>query len=363
MRIIHVVENLNRGGLERVVVDLSREQINMGHQVCIICLYGMGGLANEAIDNGCRVLAVNRKNGVDISALFILKQLINRFDPDVIHTHNSLCNYFTVLVQAFNRVPIINTRHGMGEHNKSPKRELLYKVSLIRTSVVIAVCDEARRNFITGNIVSDKKSLVVKNGIDIHKYSTPDLRKVDDLRKKLGIKDDSIVLGSVGRLVSYKNHLSLVKAVSEVEKNVVLIIVGGGELYNDILENIKISGLDDRVMLVGDQDDVVSYLALFDIFVMPSVTEGYSLSLLEAFAAHLPVLCTDVGGNTEIVEDGVNGVIIDNSDVVSIRNGIEIIISVNYNAYGIRGYEWVSKFGTTKKVYSDYMDIYRKVIK
>jgi len=361
MKIIHVVENLNRGGLERVVVDLSKEQIRNGHQVLIICLFSEGELENEAIKNGCEVVALDKAKGFDIYSVIKLRNLITGYNGDVIHTHNPVSNYFTSISLIMTSLPIINTRHGMGDHKKSLKRELFYKISLLRTKMVVAVCNEARENFIKNSIVTREKSTVVKNGINIQLYSEPDVSIVSELKEELGLNTNCIVFGTVGRLISYKNHLALIDAFTTLDPEVVLIIVGGGELFRDINAKVESLGLSDRVKIMGDQDNVPDYLELFDIFIMPSMTEGYSLSLLEACAAKLPVLCTNVGGNKEIVEHKFNGLLLDGYDSESIHKGVCQILQEDYGLMGKRGFEWVSEFGTTEKVYSDYMECYNQV--
>ena len=130
MKILHVVENLNLGGLETVLVNLVTHQVSHNDKCLVVCLFSEGVLAERLINIGVDVIALHKKNGMDFQVLGRIRQLVTRFVPDVIHTHNAICNHYVVMATLFLGHKIINTRHGMGEIHRNVKGELLYKLSI-----------------------------------------------------------------------------------------------------------------------------------------------------------------------------------------------------------------------------------------
>ncbi|MBL4576423.1 MAG: glycosyltransferase [Opitutaceae bacterium] len=137
------------------------------------------------------------------------------------------------------------------------------------------------------------------------------------LREKLGISQDTIILGTIARLDPIKNHSMMLEAFALVLKehaNTVLIIVGDGEERNNIESKIKQLGLKGQVILPGYEPQPQHYLALMDIFLLSSLSEGTSMTLLEAMALGKPCVATDAGGNPEIVTDQLSGYVTKNDD-------------------------------------------------
>lgn len=314
MSILHVVESLERGGLERVVVDLATEQKALGRDVAVCCLFRRGILADELEALGIAVYVIGKSKGFDLGAVMRLRKLMRKLGADIIHTHNAVANYYSALACLFNtRLRLVNTRHGMGETNANGKKEKLYRISLMRTSAVVAVCAHAANRFFSNDLVPERLLNVVHNGIRVEKFAEVGPESRERIRSSLGISRDALVVGTVGRLNWAKDHAMLVESFAALERSRSdrLVIVGGGELRDKLDAHVARLGLEEQVMFLGDRSDIPELLAAFDIFALTSVTEGYSIALLEAAAAGLAMVVSDVGGNSEIVHHELTGLLVE----------------------------------------------------
>ena len=317
MNILHLVESLERGGLERVVVNLVLAQQAAGHKVAVCCLFSLGPLAGELRDAGVSVTCTNKSSGLDFRAVNSIRSECSRTGADVLHTHNAVANYYGALAAFGRRIRLISTRHGMGSAGTGTK-ERLYRLSLLRTAAVAAVCDAARQHFTVDGALPPAKISVVRNGILCDRFTHGSVQARAVARTTLGLDSSALVIGTVGRLNWAKNHRLLLDGF---ERHLAkhpgsrLVIIGEGELRPAIEERIATRNLRSAVLLAGDRNDVAALLPAFDVFALTSTTEGYSIALLEAAASGLPVVATDVGGNAEIVQDGNTGLIFAASSV------------------------------------------------
>jgi len=201
----------------------------------------------------------------------------------------------------------------MGTVRAASVKERLYRISLLRTFAVAAVCTAAARHFAYHGIVPRKMLGVVHNGIPLDRFPVRDTHTAAAARSTLGIDSEAIVIGTVGRLNWAKDQAMLIEAFSKMHARTPharLVIVGDGELRDSLTQQIDDAGLNGAVLLLGDRNDVSRILPAFDIFTVTSVTEGYSIALLEAAAVGLPIVASDVGGNREIVRDGGTGLLV-----------------------------------------------------
>lgn len=364
LRITHLVENLERGGLERVVIDLVLEQAAQGHTVQVICLFGQGLLAKELISAGIPVVACHKGFGLDLRALRKIRSLLRSHKTQILHSHNPIPHYYGVLASIFmTRLTVGNTRHGMGNAPFHLRREILYRISLVRTSFVAMVCESARRNFVHHGIVVSGKANVVPNGIRLSLFKPHTEGAHELLMETLKLNADTFCIGNVGRLNPVKDQATLIHAMVHVRaaiSNAVLVIIGSGRLQDELEILTKMLGLENAVHFLGDRDDVKTLLPGFDIFVLPSLTEGYSISLLEACASALPIVATDVGGNSEIVKPGINGTLVEPRKAETMANAIiELARDRSLRLeMGRLGREWVSANGTIEVMAQRYMRLY-----
>ncbi|HRI19169.1 MAG TPA: glycosyltransferase, partial [Burkholderiaceae bacterium] len=314
MKVVHVVESLAVGGLEQVVISLAAWQRAQGIESTIVCLFHEGALAAGARARGVEVAVIGKASGLDVRALFMLRSSLRRLAPDVLHTHNAVAHYYAVAAAAgLGIARTVNTRHGMGSRAGGRRLELLYRAALRRTDAAVAVCYAARDRFVRAGTVPAAKTFVVANGVDLGAIAVRCTAAREALLAQLALAPATVVLGIVGRLNPVKDHATLLRALQQVRQKelpVALVVVGDGPTRAALEAQAGSLGLGGAVRFLGMRGDVGQLLAAFDLFVLSSTTEGYSLALVEAAAAGLPIVATRVGGNADIVSDRISGLLV-----------------------------------------------------
>nr|WP_298151230.1 glycosyltransferase [uncultured Pseudoxanthomonas sp.] len=364
MEIVHVVENLDRGGLERTVVDLIASQRDAGHECRVICLFKLGLLARELLASGVRVDACGKRRGLDLRALRRARALIRQSPGAVIHTHNAMAHYYAVLATL--GLPVkcrINTRHGMGGRTRSGRQEWLYRQSLRFTDYAVAVCEAARQRFAADGMRPRRALLAVPNGIRLERFRPADDVARQALVAELGLPPGSRIIGTVGRLQPVKDHALLLRAFAKVRMQVpeaALVIVGDGPLRAALEAQAEQAGLSDAVRFMGDRHDVPRLLTGMEVFALSSASEGYSVALLEACASSLPIVATDVGGNREIVRHGINGRLVPSGDTAAIATALIALLRGGEQAaaMGRAGYAWAQAEASFRTMAERYHGLY-----
>jgi glycosyltransferase involved in cell wall biosynthesis len=213
LKISHFVENLNRGGLERTVIDLVRAQLQLGHECQVICLFEAGMLAAEMESLGVAVHACGKRRGLDLRALRRARGHLRAHRSDVLHTHNATAHYHAVLAAMGLGIGcIVNTRHGMGALQLASRREWLFRRTLGRTDAVVTVCEAARRELLASGRLPTAKLVAIANGIRIERFVPADAGTRAGLARTLGLAEGTRIIGTVGRLAPAKHHAALIKA-------------------------------------------------------------------------------------------------------------------------------------------------------
>lgn len=363
--ITHVVENLARGGLERVVIDLALAQREAGHRCRVVCLFERGALADELSAHGIEVdVCGKRRTGVDPAALLRARRLLRRQRGGVLHTHNATAHYHAVLAAAglgFARV--VNTRHGMGDIDPRSRRERLYRIAMRATDHVVAVCAAARERLAGSGVRPREALLSIPNGIHVDRFAPADADARARLASMLDLPRASRMVGTVGRLHRAKDQASLIRAFARLLADVpdaALVLVGDGALRGELEQLARSEGVAHRVRLLGDRGDVAELLRGLELFALPSLTEGYSVALLEACAAGLPIVATDVGGNCEIVRHGVNGLLVPARDIDALAAAMSRVLgdAALADAMARAGRAWVLAEGSLQRMRERYAALY-----
>jgi glycosyltransferase involved in cell wall biosynthesis len=367
MNITHVVENLNRGGLERMVLDLVQLQQRQGHQCQVVCLYDTGALAHELNAAGIPVVACRKGRGIDLRALARARWAIDRHDTDVLHTHNAVAHYQAVLASCgLDVLRILNTRHGMGAGQRTGRKEWLYRRALARTDLVVTVCEAARRSGVSRGMLPKAMTRVVPNGIAVDRFTPASRAMRQHVLHLLGLDDSAFLIGNVGRLNWTKDQTGLIRAFRQVHEqhpHAVLLLIGDGELRAQLQACAATEGVRDAVHFLGDRNDVRDLLQGLDLFVLSSASEGYSMALLEACAVALPIVATDVGGNGEIIQSGRTGQLVPPGDADALSEAILLLLREPHRAaaYGRAARSWVEQYGSLEAMSERYERLYQAV--
>lgn len=345
-KIMHIVDSLDRGGQETLLLDLAITQKNMGFLVEIVCLFNEGLLANKAKDNGITVIALKSKNTSVINKLSELKILINDSSPDTIHTHNRRPLFMALLAKPSYANRTINTRHGNGV------RGLYWSIAALFVKNIVNVSNDLLQSSNWLNrVILKYKNCVIKNGILINQQITH------------GDNPGRIII--VGRLNPIKNHSLALKLIKEcINQNlaVSLQIVGDGSQKSTIQKQIEELELQAHVSLLGDRSDVQELLTKADIFLLTSFSEGHSIALLEACAAGLPAIVSNVGGNGEIVQNTKTGMVIALDDIAGFVSSIQTLLEdrEKWLAMSKATRQWAIANASMENCAKEYVKLYEK---
>lgn len=303
MNILYVITGLGLGGAEKQVCLLADKFSALGHNVSIVALTGSEIIRPENNLVSIHLLKMKKTPIGFLVALCHLKKIIKEFSPDIIHGHMFHANILTRLVKMFssNSYRLICTAHSKNEGGKL--RMLTYRITDKLSDINTNVSQEALDAFISNFAFSKKKSFVVYNGIDIEKFTFAKKQR-DAKRLDLNIKCSDKLLLSVGRLTPAKDYPNLLDAFLLLPDDFKLAIIGDGELREQLATKIHNSGLDSRVILLGEISDVYDYYPAGDLYILSSKWEGFGLVVAEAMACERVAICTDAGGVREVIGNG-----------------------------------------------------------
>ncbi len=327
-RILHVLESLDRAGLERVASDLALSQHAAGHAVSVFCINDTDGFRAELEQAGIDVVIGGKSRSFDTRVMRRLRGVVAQADIDVVHTHNFMPNIYAAasLVGAMHERVQVTTCHDMGTRLSNRKLLAMYRLSLLRTDRVAMVGKQVHDRYVGQGLVKERRASTILNGIPVGKFAGASGSIV---RAQLGIPASARVIGCVGRLVSIKNHALMIELMPDLVAkfpDLHLVLVGQGDSLDALQREVTSLGISGCVHIAGEQPDVVQWLAAFDIFALPSFSEGLSIALLEACASPLPTVAFAVGGNGEIIEHAVSGWLAGEGDKAAFRSGLERLI-------------------------------------
>jgi glycosyltransferase involved in cell wall biosynthesis len=340
-RAIHLVISLAHGGLERLVVDWTnvRNRQYPG-STAICCLDEAGELAAEVENGDVKALHARRSRfPFDLAAVLRLRRELRENGRCVLHSHNAAAWQYGTLACMGLPVRHVHTEHGSNPHFCGPINRLRNAWLWRRTDALVAVAASVAEDLLSRLRIPRGRIQVVPNGVRIPgpigdgQPSTPDglgeaetRRRQQDtrfgMRKDLGISADGVVIGSVGRLASVKGYDRLMRAFAAMRRETIqpvpcaLLLVGDGPERSRLAELADALQVPHTVILAGYQPHPLPYVLAMDLFVLPSRSEGLSISLLEAMLAGVRVAATDVGANREILDGGRCGWLLPRDDEV-----------------------------------------------
>lgn len=328
INVMYVIEELELGGAERVVIDqatmLDRERYN----AIVCCLRAKGAFAADLEKGHVPVVELCKKPGFDPSVLAKLRKVIKDHRIDVVHTHLWVANLWGRMAGILSGVKVVVTEHNVdvwkGGVHKAADRLLAPF-----TARICAVSWQVRHFYVDDVGIHPKKVEVVYNGTRTAVKSRDEDRN-RALKRELGIRDDRPVIVNIGRLVEAKAHPVFFEALRLLDRQGMefnALTVGDGPLKGKLLaegQDLIESG---RLLLTGLRKDVDRILDIADISVLASTREGFSMVVLESMAKGVPVVATRVGGNPEQIIDGKTGLLVDTGDSEALAEAMKRILS------------------------------------
>lgn len=313
--VVHVIHQLAIGGLENGLVNLINQLPRDRFRHAVVCIEDFSDFRYRIQDPDVAVYSLHRSKIGTMRLRWRLFWFLRWLRPDIVHSRN-LSGLDALLPARLNGIATLHSEHGFDVNNldgKSRKPALLRRLHMPLVSHYVTVSKQLRALYVEEFGMAPGKVTQICNGVDTTRF-TPLQARRDDLLPIAFRGNNSFVIGTVGRVEPIKDQVSLLHAMADLVRRclgwrvrVHLVLVGDGPLLVK-LKNVAIGlGIGDRVWFTGARNDVGDLLQSMNLFVLPSLNEGISNTLLEAMATGLPVLATAVGGNVELLEAGVTG--------------------------------------------------------
>jgi glycosyltransferase involved in cell wall biosynthesis len=212
--------------------------------------------------------------------------------------------------------------------------------------------------------ITNVKPIIIRNGINLKDYINQNVELRRECRQELEISETDIIITALGQLRKAKGYFDLLNAITILKNkysNIHYLIIGGGELYSKIQNKIKEYHLNKDFNLLGQKNNPEFYLNASDIYVLPSLWEGFPNALLEAMACGLPSVATKVSGVTEIIQNGQNGFLAEPNNSIDLANKLEKLILMTKKErtrIGLVARQTVEKYYSVEKMVSEYEKLY-----
>lgn len=303
IRVLQVIQNLNYGGMERLLADIVRRGDQERFEYHVLALSYLGRFAG-GLDAFAELHVAGEMSRASMIWPARLIRRIRALAPDVVHTHGGVWYKASLAARRAGVPRLIHTEHGRRKPDPWVAR-LLDGLASRRTDVVVAVSDVLGAQLARTVVREATKIRVIRNGVDtgLHRPRPDD----GALRRSLGIPAEVPIIGSIGRLQPIKGYDVMVEAFALLRRDwagsgaPVLVVGGEGAERPRLEEMVRTHGLGGAVHLLGWRDDIHDLHAAFTLFTMSSRSEGTSVSLLEAMSAGLCPVVTDVGGNAAVL--------------------------------------------------------------
>jgi glycosyltransferase involved in cell wall biosynthesis len=322
IRIAHLFDTRGPGGAETVLVTLVRG-LDPSKFQSFPCIREKSWMREQLRAHDCVFHFLQDARSYDLSFLAGLVKFLRQQKINVVHSHEFFMNVYGTMAARLANIPSVVTVHGQVDYASQKLRRRLACRWMSVGSRMVMVSNQLGGRFHKEVGVDRKRMRTIYNGIDTDAFQ--ENNNLPELRSELGLPEGVPIVGMVGNLYPVKGYPYFIRAMKLVKKDfpdVRVIICGRGKLQRELELLANECGLADSVSFLGFRADVPRLLQLMDVFVLSSLTEGLSLSILEAMAAGKPTVVTDVGGNHEIVVEGETGFLIPPENPVAIAEKV-----------------------------------------
>jgi glycosyltransferase involved in cell wall biosynthesis len=331
----------------------------------------------EARLNGIRIVnlpfLLRRINPVyDLLALFSLYVFLIKEKPTIVHSHTSKAGLLGRLAAKLAGVPIIvHTPHGHVFFGYfGPFRTkifiLLEKLASRITGKIVTLSNREKEDYILFKIAEEDKFSVICSGIGLNRFKESLLSEKQNLKKELGMPENSLIVGTAGRLVPVKGPEFLLKAAKYIISeypDTYFIFTGDGPLEQDLKRKALEMGISENVIFLGWRDDVAKIISIYDIFVLPSLNEGMGRVLVEAMALGKSIVASNIGGIPDLVIHGKNGFLVPPKNPKELAKYIQVLLEDKdkREKMGLAGKEMAYNF-TSERMVEKIANLYKKLL-
>jgi len=361
-KVLHLTFDMRIGGTEQVIKNLAESTDSDKFNTSILCIeQPIGPFGQLLISSGIKIDSFQRRNGFDLTLIKSIRQYIKQHDIDVLHCHQYTPWVYGVLASVLLGVKVVLTEHGrFYPDSGSWKRRLINPVLSFFTDNTTSISKATKQALVEFEYLNSKKIDVVYNGISPQE---PQLELVSSLREQYNIKEDIVVFGTVARLDPIKNQTLLINAFHQVlmqEPTCKLFIVGDGEEREKLELLSRELNITESVVFTGYITQPVNMMSLMDVFLLSSLSEGTSMTLLEAMSLGKPCVVTNAGGNPEVILNNHNGFVTPNRELQPFADSmLELARDIELrNHFGKNSYQRFKEVFTNQAMSKAYMAIY-----
>jgi sugar transferase (PEP-CTERM/EpsH1 system associated) len=370
--VAHVIQRLAIGGLENGLVNLVNYMPENRYRHAIVCLAGSTDYA-QRLKVAVPVIVLHQRPGQDFFVHWRLLKLFRRLRPHIVHTRN-LSGLEFQIVAAFAGVRgRVHGEHGRDMYDlqgKNLKYNVLRKVIRPFIHRYTAVSIDLAEWLIDTIGITASRVTQIYNGVDDQRC-----QPCGGNRRRIGppgfLDENTFVVGTVGRMQAVKDQLTLVRAFlylieshQAFRERLRLVIIGNGPLREKSCRLLEEAGAEMLAWLPGERSDIPELMRSFDVFVLPSIAEGISNTILEAMASGLPVVATNVGGNPELVVNGETGILVPPSDPIAMAAAIQSYLTepAKVQRHGHAGRKRIEENFSIVRMVEGYLSVYDEVL-
>lgn len=372
-RVLFVLPQLEAGGSERVVLDLARS-LDPGRFETFVAAFS-GGALFEPLKKICKdVFIIRKRPGFDFAAMLAMAKIVKDHGIDVVNAHHYMpCFYSFLGAKILNGRGLIYTEHSVPEVEivENSIHGRIFHCMLYGMNRVVGVSTAITQRFRHCHPRHARKFHEIVNGVDIEKFQANGRREI--VRSNWGLSPEHFIAGMVANFRKIKNHACLVRAACRLKDShphLRLFLVGTGfpgdaeNSEEDVRALIRRLGMEDRVVLPGYQENIAELLSAFDAFCLTSYSEGMPVSILEAMAAGVLVIGSDVSGISEVIAHGQTGLLFPPDDDGRLADLLreQMADNIQRAALANRGFEFVKKGHSRTQWVRKYEDIFADAV-
>lgn len=359
MVVCHLIYRFDIGGLERVMVNCINAMQHDNCQHVVIALTAVGDFSQH-LNPSVKTYQLNKKSGKDLSSHWRLFKLLRQLKPDILHSYNLAALEYHPIAKLAGVKGHIHAEHGREINDPlglNKKHNLLRKLISPFIHYFVPVSSDLH-TWLTDIVnIDGAKVKLIHNGIDIEKFKgnkvTSNSIRFIHIARFNPVKDQQNLLNAFALLVQENGYLP---------EQVNLTLIGDGELFKELTQWVDDKKLNDFVNFTGARNDIPELLHHADIFVLSSIAEGIPMTILEAMAASLPIISTDVGGLPELVENNVTGLLVDKQNAASLANAMHTYVSNPelIEPQGEKAHQFIDNNFSEAAMIKSYLNLYQQ---
>ncbi len=370
-RLLIIISSMTFGGAEMQTLELANGLLDKGYCIDIVVLDSKQDIISHAKPE-ITFHILKKQHYLDLAVVKKIKKIIATQKPDLVFCVDLYPMLYMQLSGSHSKKPykIVTALHSTLPRNLKHKFHRVYLTRFLKNvNRVVFVSNKQKQYWLTHYPINSDKAVYIHNGIDIEKFSEY-IEKNDEIqrvKKNYNFGEDEIILGNCSNFRGEKRHYDLIQALKNLREKgypVKLLLIGDGEMRSKMEKQIKELGLEQQVVITGHVMDVRSYLAVVDIFVLTSDSvETLSIAAIESQAMKKAAVLSDIGGASEIVEEGITGYLYEAGQVEQLTEKLDRMIQNNlWKAMGEAAYEHAQRNFHKEKMIESYEKLFRDVM-